>query len=80
MRNYRMKRIFEFACESGQRIERFTEFSEKQVQCACGKLADRTISAPNFKLEGWSGSFPTAHSKFGKSHQDKLKSEQKANR
>lgn len=75
-----MKRMYEFVCESGQRIERFTEFSEKQVQCKCGKLADRTISAPNFNLEGWSGAFPTAYAKFGKKHTDKLKSEQKANR
>jgi hypothetical protein len=30
-------------------------------------------------LEGWSGSFPSAHGKFEKSHLDKLKSERKAN-
>jgi hypothetical protein len=75
-----MKRFYEFLCESGERIERFTEFEDKTVSCNCGKLACRVVSAPAFKLEGWSGAFPTAHAKFDKSHRDKLKSEQKANR
>ena len=75
-----MRKIFEFLCESGERIERFVEYEDKIVRCNCGKTASRTISAPAFKLEGWSGAFPTAHAKFDKSHRDKLKSEQKANR
>jgi hypothetical protein len=75
-----MRKIFEFLCESGERIERFVEYEDKEVRCNCGKTARRTISAPAFKLEGWSGAFPTAHAKFDKSHRDKLKSEQKANR
>lgn len=75
-----MKRMYEFVCESGQRIERFTSYEDKTVQCQCGKLASRVISAPASKLEGWSGHFPSAWTKFDKSHRDKLKSEQKANR
>ena len=75
-----MKRMYEFACESGQRIERFTSYEDKTVSCNCGKLASRVISAPASKLEGWSGHFPTAHAQFEKRHLDKLKSEQKANR
>jgi hypothetical protein len=47
--------------------------------CECGEESHRTLSAPYFRLEGWSGSFPTAHAKFDKSHQDKLKSERKLN-
>jgi hypothetical protein len=75
-----MRKIFEFLCESGERVERFVEFENKQIRCKCGKLANRVVSAPAFKLEGWSGAFPTAHAKFDKKHRDKLKSEQKANR
>jgi len=75
-----MRKMFEFLCESGERIERFTEYEDKLVSCNCGKMDSRTISAPAFKLEGWSGAFPTAHAKFDKKHRDKLKSEQKANR
>jgi len=75
-----MKRIYEFACGSGQRIERFVDYETTTVECKCGASANRIISAPNFNLEGWSGNFPTAYAKFEKRHVDKLKSEQKANR
>lgn len=74
-----MKAMYEFICESGERIERFTDYENKVVRCNCGKSAGRIISAPAFHLEGWSGAFPTAWSKFDKKHRDKLKSEQKAN-
>ena len=75
-----MKRMYEFVCESGQRIERYTSYEDKTVSCNCGKLASRVISATPFRLEGWSGHFPTAFHQFDKKHRDKLKSEQKANR
>jgi hypothetical protein len=38
------------------------------------------ISAPNFRLEGWSGAFPTAAAQFDRKHREKLAAEQKANR
>ncbi|CAB4214057.1 hypothetical protein UFOVP1457_17 [uncultured Caudovirales phage] len=74
-----MKRIFEFACENGHLTERLIDYESKSIRCECGETANRILSAPAFKLEGWSGNFPSAHGKFEKSHSDKLKSEQKAN-
>jgi predicted nucleic acid-binding Zn ribbon protein len=75
-----MKRIYEFVCVCGQRIEKLTDYETGSVQCGgCGGVALKTISAPAFRLEGWSGHFPSSHAKFEKSHLDKLKSEQKAN-
>jgi DNA-directed RNA polymerase subunit RPC12/RpoP len=75
-----MKRMFEFVCLCGRRIEKLTDYETASVQCGdCGSQAYKTISAPSFRLEGWSGHFPSAHGKFEKSHLDKLKSEQKAN-
>ena len=74
-----MKRMYEFVCESGHRIERYVEFEHNIVQCDCGASAKRAISAPAIKLEGWSGSFPSAHGRFERRHLDKLKTEQKAN-
>ena len=74
-----MKLMYEFVCESGHRIERYVEFEHNIVQCDCGASAKRTISAPAIKLEGWSGSFPSAHGRFERRHLDKLKAEQKAN-
>jgi predicted nucleic acid-binding Zn ribbon protein len=74
-----MRRIFEFACENGHRTDRLVVYETTNLMCECGATANRILSAPAFRLEGWSGHFPTAHAKFGKSHTDKLKSERKIN-
>jgi hypothetical protein len=37
------------------------------------------MSAPKFKLEGWSGAFPSEHGRFERKHIEKLKAERKAN-
>lgn len=71
--------MYEFACECGQRIERLTVYETASVQCACGGNATRVLSAPAFKLEGWSGDFPTAHGRFERVHMEKLNAERKAN-
>ena len=74
-----MKRIYEFVCDCGQRTESLTDYETASVQCSCGGLAHRVISAPSFNLEGWSGSFPSSWLKFDQKHRDKLKAERKAN-
>jgi hypothetical protein len=74
-----MRKMFDFACENGHKTERLVDYETTSLMCECGATANRTLSAPAFRLEGWSGSFPTAYSKFGKSHTDKLKAERKAN-
>jgi hypothetical protein len=74
-----MKRMYEFVCESGHRMDKLTNYEMVEVQCVCGGLAHRVVSVPNFNLEGWSGHFPSAHGRFDKRHTDKLKAEQKAN-
>ena len=74
-----MKRIYEFACENGHKLDRYVEYQQNNVLCDCGATASRLISAPSFKLEGWSGHFPSAHGRFDRIHREKLKSEQKAN-
>ena len=70
--------MYEFVCECGQRIERLARYGEP-VQCACGRNAARVMSAPAFKLEGWSGHFPSEHGRFERKHLEKLKAERKAN-
>jgi putative FmdB family regulatory protein len=75
-----MRRMYEFACENGHRIEKLVSYEMAQVQCECGGKADRIVSAPAFRLEGWSGSFPTAAAQFDRRHREKLAAEQKANR
>jgi len=71
--------MYEFACECGQRIERLTVYETVSVQCACGGDATRVLSAPAFKLEGWSGDFPTAHGRFAQIHAEKLSAERRTN-
>lgn len=73
------KRIYEFACKCGQRIERLTDYESVNVQCACGGDATRIMSAPTFKLEGWSGQFPSEYGRFERKHIEKLNAERKAN-
>ena len=72
-------RMYEFACECGQKIERLTVYETASVQCACGKNATRIMSAPAFKLEGWSGHFPSEYGRFERKHMEKLNAERKAN-
>jgi predicted nucleic acid-binding Zn ribbon protein len=72
-----MKRIYEFVCESGHKIERLCDYESQTTQCECGGSANRTISAPSINLEGWSGHFPSSWMKFDQRHRDKLAQERK---
>ena len=74
-----MKRMYEFACENGHRTEKLADYEAVTVQCECGSVSHRTISAPNIKLESWSGSFPTSAHQFDRKHREKLAAELKAN-
>ena len=74
-----MRRIYEFACECGQRTEALVGYETAQMQCVCGGIAHRVISAPKFNLEGWSGAFPSAYGRFEHRHTEKLNAERKAN-
>lgn len=74
-----MKKFYDYVCENGHKTEKFVDYEATDLMCECGATANRALSAPAFRLEGWSGSFPTAYSRFGKSHIDKLKSERKLN-
>ena len=74
-----MRRMFEFACDCGQRTESLVVYETSQVPCGCGGIAHRVMSAPAVNLEGWSGSFPSSWLKFDQKHRDKLAAERKAN-
>ena len=74
-----MRRIYEFVCNCGQRTEALVSYEIIEVQCGCGGLAHRVISAPKFNLEGWSGHFPSSYGRFEAKHTDQLNAERKAN-
>ena len=74
-----MKRMFEFACNCGQRTEALVIYEVNSIQCGCGGVAHRVVSSTKFNLEGWSGHFPSSYGRFEAKHIDKLKAERKAN-
>jgi predicted nucleic acid-binding Zn ribbon protein len=75
-----MLRVFDFICPNGHRNELFVSAQTDETKCPeCDKLAQRVISAPSVKLEGWSGSFPGAAMKWEKKHKEKMAQERKRN-
>jgi len=74
------RRIFEFVCENGHRTEAFVDTECHATPCKeCGAEAKRVMSAPSMKLEGWSGSFPTAADSWVRKRAEKLAVERKQN-
>ena len=73
-------RMFEFLCANSHRIEALVEPSVQELYCSkCGREAAKVISAPAMKLEGWSGSFPTASDAWERKRSEKLAVERKQN-
>ena len=72
-----MRRIFEFACPCGQVFEKYVDDSVRSVDCLCGTQAERIMSATNFKLEGITGAFPGAYSRWERVRAEKMKEERK---
>lgn len=71
-----MKRIYEFKCS--QCLNLFEEYCEYKHVCicpSCGANADKIISATRSKLEGYTGSFPSAADAWAKRHEKSPKSE-----
>ena len=74
------RRIFEFLCKNGHRTEAFVDTECHATPCKeCGAEATRVISAPNMKLEGFTGSFPTAYDSWERKRAEKLAIEKKQN-
>lgn len=75
-----MLRVFDFICPNGHRSELFVSAQTDETKCPlCDNTAHRAVSAPNVKLEGWSGSFPGAAMKWEKKHREKMAQERKQN-
>lgn len=71
-----MRRIFEFLCTDAHLSEAYIDESERTIQCKeCGKDAIRIVSKPMMKLEGVSGSYPTAYDAWERKRSEKLKQE-----
>lgn len=75
-----MKRLYDFKCSScSHEFEEYMEYAKFCICPSCGMSADKVISTPHIKLEGITGSFPSASWAWEKRHAEKLKQEQKQN-
>jgi hypothetical protein len=75
-----MRRMFDFLCSDAHESEAFVDDSVRTIECpVCGKDANRLVSSPQVKLEGFSGAFPDAYDKWSRVRAEKLKQEQKRN-
>lgn len=73
-------RMFEFLCANSHRVEALVDPETTHLLCSkCGREAAKIISAPTTKLEGWSGSFPTASDAWERKRAEKLAVERKQN-
>lgn len=73
-------RIFEFLCTNSHRTEALVDPDIQHLFCSkCGSEAARVISAPTMKLEGCSGSFPTAYDAWERKRNEKIAIEKKQN-
>lgn len=73
-------RLFEFLCANSHRTEALVDPDTQHLFCSkCGKEAARVISAPAMKLEGYTGSFPTAYDSWERKRSEKLAIERKQN-
>ena len=69
-----MRQIFEFACSNGHLTERLVESDVREIQCpACTEQSVRLISTPRINLEGFTGAFPGAASKWMRTRAEKHK-------
>lgn len=72
------KRIFEFECPEGHISEHLVDSEVRLWTCpVCSKVSARTVSAPQVKLEGITGSFPGAYDRWERVRKEKLAVERK---
>jgi len=75
-----MRKIFEFVCTEEHKFEALVDDSVRAYKCPhCGSDATRIISAPQMKLEGCTGAFPTAYDAWERKRAEKLAVERKQN-
>lgn len=75
-----MKRIFEFRCVKDHVTEKYVDDEVTSVECPhCHNEASRIISSPRFKLEGFTGAFPTAYDAWERKRAEAMRVAQKRN-
>jgi predicted nucleic acid-binding Zn ribbon protein len=71
-------RLFDFKCSNGHEVERLVPHDQEEIPCdQCSEISKRMISAPNFKLDGCSGDYPTAYDAWERKRIEKRQQEVK---
>jgi len=71
-------RLFDFECDSGHRHEALVQTGVHSVACpVCNKVAARLIAAPQIRLEGITGDFPSAAMQWEKRRESHMRKEQR---
>ena len=66
-----MKMLRDFKCKDGHMSEAFVEKDTFEILCRiCDESAIRVVSTPKFKLEGWSGAFPSKADRWSREHEE----------
>ena len=67
-----MKLIYDFKCHAcGNQFETLVTPATLEKEClVCGSLASRKLAAPRAKLEGITGSFPSASDAWARKHEE----------
>lgn len=71
-----MRIMLDFECSGdscGRIEEHIVESHTETVDCPCGGVMKRCLSAPTIRLEGISGAFPTAHDHWAKIREEKAR-------
>ena len=67
-----MKLLRDFECKyCGRTYERYIDSKITQVDCECGKKADRIIGMPKVSLDGTDPGFPGAYEKWAKTREQR---------
>lgn len=62
--------LFDFCCKDGHKSEALVDKDTFEILCrVCDEPATKVLSVPKFKLEGWSGAFPTQADKWARDHE-----------
>jgi len=70
----------DFLCGSCEEVtERYIDTTVERIQCHCGEIAHRMIGMPRVSLEGVSGDFPDAHTRWAKVREDNARIKAKRN-
>jgi len=66
-----MKMLFDFRCKDGHVSEALVDKETLEILCrVCDEPATRVVSPTKFKLEGWSGAFPSRADRWTRDHEN----------